>query len=282
MTKRWLIPLVGAALAACAGPKLPTTARGEVVLTIRGQVKHGPFILQRSDLAGLPRAGFRAVDPATGREARFDGVALVPFLARKLEAVDGGDTILVVAADGVTLPTPAGLLRQYRPILADQVDGRPAPLQLAWPNLDQPGLGADPRAGLWWLRPVVALELVAWERSWGRALRPPPGLGEEARLGAGHFLLRCAACHRLHGAGGERGPALDGAVGRLGEARFVRWAQEHAGLPEQVGSAMQPREAVSAQVAAFVAASALAGPLDLDEPVTPPQKPKDRTQPAGR
>ena len=43
---------------------------------------------------------------------------------------------------------------------------------------------SDPRifrAALWWTGPLEAIEVVAWDRTWGRALRPPPGSSDEAR-----------------------------------------------------------------------------------------------------
>jgi hypothetical protein len=273
MTKRWMTGLaaVGALAAACGGARLPTTARGETLLTVRGQVKGGPFHLGRLDLAALPRAGFRAVDPASGREARFDGVALTRFMGL-LEATDRADTLILVGQDGMAVPVPAGLSRQYGPILADQIDGQAAPLQLAWPNLDQRGLDADPRASTWWAHEVVALEVVAWERAWGRALRAPPGVSDEARRGAGQFQLRCATCHRLHGAGGQNGPALDGVVTRLGRPRFVAAVLGHRGWPERLGTELEGSEAVAAQVAAFLVASEVAGPQASDEPPPAPQR----------
>jgi hypothetical protein len=166
-------------------------------VTVEGKVKGGPFPLGRADLEALPRAGFRAVDPATGREARYDGVVLQQVLAEKIEAIEGADTVLIRTGGKEVLPLPPNVLRQYRPILADRIDGQPVAPQLAWPNLDQLGLQRDPRAALWWARQVVAVELVAWDRTWGRALRPPPGSSDAARLGSGQYALRCTPCHRL-------------------------------------------------------------------------------------
>jgi hypothetical protein len=257
---------------ACAGPRLPTKARGETLLTVRGQLKGGPFHLGRADLAALPRAGFRALDPATGREARFDGVALVK-LGSRVEVTDHAETMVAVAKDGTAVPLQAGLLRQYGPILADQIDGQPAPLQLAWPNLDQRGLDADPRAATWWAHEVEAIEVVSWDRTWGRALRAPPGVSDLARHGAGQFTLRCAACHRLHGTGGERGPRLDGAVSRLGQGRFVAAVVAHPGWPKRLGTELERAEDVAAQVAAFLAAVEVAGIAPADEQPPPPPNP---------
>jgi hypothetical protein len=266
-----MIAALGVLAAACAGPRLPTAVHGETVLTIRGQVKFGPFYLERKDLAGLPRAGFRAVDPAAGREARFDGVALREFVVRKLEPSEGGDVLLFVGRDGLTFPVSAALLRQYRPILADRIDGAEVPLQLAWPNVEQQGLDADPRAALWWVHQVVAVELVAWDKTWGRALRAPPGVADGGRLGASQYLLRCAACHRLRGVGGDRGPALDRAVSRLGADRFVAAVRAHPGWPERVGTDLARGEDVASQVSAFVAATELSA---MPPPEEPPPRPR--------
>jgi hypothetical protein len=280
MTKRSVevvTALAGMALlAGCSGARLPTKATGETVLTVRGQVKEGPYFLQRSDLAGLPRAGFRAHASGAPADARYDGVSLQRLLEERLRPTEGADTLVFVTKDGLTLPITGALIRQYGPILADQVDGRPVPPQLAWPNLDQRGLDADPRAALWWTGPVEVLEVVAWDRTWGRALRPPPGISDPARLGAGQYAMRCAACHRLHGLGGQRGPALDGAVGRLGLAGFVGATQRHPGWPARVGAELTSGDDVAGQVAAFLSAADLAGLQAVDETKPPASGPPRR------
>lgn len=274
MTKRWLKVLIALAGtgpgAGCSGARLPTRAIGETVLTVRGQVKDGPYFLQRSDLAGLPRAGFRARANGAAADARYDGVALQKLLEWHLQPIERADTLVFVTRDGLALPVTGALVRQYRPILADQVDGKPVPPQLAWPNLDQRGLDADPRAALWWTGPVVAVEVVAWDRTWGRALRPPPGSSDPARLGAGQYSLRCASCHRLHGVGGQRGPPLDGTVGRMGLAAFATAVQRHPGWPARVGAELVPGDDVAGQVAAFLSASDLTGVQPVEETVKPP------------
>jgi len=277
MTKRWVVlaaVAVGAGLAvSCSGPRLPATARGELLLTVDGKVRHGPFRLGRADLEALPRAAFRAVDPASGLEARYEGVALQPLFADALEAEPGADTILVRTEDKEALPLSPVLLRQYRPILADRIDGAPVAPQLAWPNVDQQGIRRDPRAALWWARKVVGLELMAWDKGWGRALRPPPGASDAARLGAGQFALRCTACHRLGKAGGERGPALDGAAARLGREGFVAAVRRHPLWQERLGTELAPGDDVAAQLHAFVEVVDLSGPSD--EPAQPePREPR--------
>jgi hypothetical protein len=279
MTKRWLRGGGGGALAAvslgvgCSGAHLPTRAVGETVLTVRGQVKAGPYFLQRSDLAHLPREGFRARAPGAAAEARYEGVSLRRLLEYHLQPVEGADTLIFVAKDGMAVPVGLGLVRQYGPIVADQVDGAPVPPRLAWPNLDQRGLDADPRAATWWTGPLEAVEVVAWARTWGRALRPPPGSSDAARLGAGQYGLRCGSCHRLHGVGGQRGPALDGTVGRIGVPAFVAAVQRHPGWPARLGPELAAAEDVAAQVAAFLAASDLAGVEAPEEVMRPAARP---------
>jgi len=276
MRKRWLLAAMTVALvspgAGCTGGRLPARATGEILLTVRGQVKDGPFELGRKDLAALPRASFRARAPGAAAEARYDGVSLLKIVGHELKPEEEADTLVFVTKDGVAIPLTGALVRQYGPILADEVDGAPVAPRLAWPNLDQRGLDADPRAALWWSGPIEAVEVMTWEKTWGRALRPPPGSSDQARLGAGEYLVRCAACHRLHGVGGQRGPALDGAAARLGAASFVAAVQRHPGWPARVGPELAPGEAVAAQVAAFLATSDQAGVQPAEEEVKPPAK----------
>jgi mono/diheme cytochrome c family protein len=272
MTKRWLVVLIGAAAAACSGPQLPRSASGPAVLAIRGQVRHGPFALGRADLAQLPRAGFRAVDPSTGKEARYDGVALQPLVYQKLERIEGADTVLVVTASKQAVPISPIILRQFKPILADTVDGQPAPLQVAWPNLEQQGIARDARAAAWWAHDVEAIELIGWDKTWGKALRTPPGSSDAARLGAGQYALRCASCHRLNGAGGQAGPALDGATERLGRARFVAAVRAHPAWQDRLGTELAAGDDVAGQVASFLSTVEASGPLPPEEPITPPRK----------
>jgi hypothetical protein len=238
---------------------MPAAPTGPAILVIRGQVRGGPFQLGRADLERLPRAGFTAVDPATGRTVRLDGASLRALLAGWLEPAGGADTLLVVTAAGVAVPLGPATLRQLDPILADRVDGAPAGLALAWPNLDRPGLALDPRAGSWWARDVVALELVAWDATWGRTFRAPPGARDAARRGANQVLVRCAPCHRLGSAGGGAGPPLDGAAGRLGPAGLEAALRRHPGWPERAGMELATPGEIAVDVAAFLAAEEASG-----------------------
>lgn len=259
-------------MAACSGARLPTKETGETLLTVRGLVRGSPNYLQRSDLEALPRERFRARPPGATTESTFEGISLRKLLEYHLEPVEGGDTLVFVARDGAAVPVTPGLIRQYGPIVADRLDGAPVAPRLAWPNLDQRGLDADPRAALWWTGPLEAVEVLAWNRSWGRVLRPPPGVDDGARLGAGQYLLRCAGCHRFHGVGGRRGPALDGAVARLGTGPFVAAVQGHPGWPSRLGTELTASEVVAAQVAAFLAAVDQVG-VPPPEGVKPAAKP---------
>jgi hypothetical protein len=276
MTKGSCAVVALAVAAACAAsPRLPASPSGPPLLAVRGQVRGGPFSLGRADLQRLPRAGFTARDPTTGRAERLEGISLRGLLSGWLEPAGGADTLLVITAAGVAVPLGPATLQQLDPILADRIDGAPAGLTLAWPNLQRPGLAADPRAASWWARDVVALELVTWDRTWGRTFRAPPGAGDAARRGANQLLLRCAPCHRLGSAGGEAGPPLDGAAGRLGPAGLESALRRHPGWAERTGMELATSGEVSADVAALLAAveaSGGAGALEAEAASEPPSR----------
>jgi mono/diheme cytochrome c family protein len=232
---------------------LPQHARGEPLLAVRGQVAGAPFALGRADLAGLPRASFEGVDPATGRSARFEGLALGLLLAERIERLAGADTAVIETGDGLRLALPLTWLRERQALLADRIDGVEAPLQLAWPNRAQPGLDLDPRGPLLWAHGVVAVEVIRWDATWGRALAAPTGAADPARRGAGEAALRCAGCHAVRGAGGRRGPALDGSVERLGVAGFEAAVRAHPAWPSHLGVELRPDAEVLAELEAFLA-----------------------------
>lgn len=257
----------------CGGARLPTRSLGETLLTVRGQVKAGPYYLSRADLESLPRERFRARPPGGAAEAGFEGVSLRRLLEYHLQRTQGGDTLVFVSRDGVAVPVGLGLILQYGPIVADRVDGAPVAPRLAWPNLDQRGLDADPRSAQWWTGPLEALEVVSWSRTYGRVLRPPPGSGDAARLGAGQYALRCAGCHRFHGVGGQRGPALDGAAARLGTEAFVAAVLRHPGWPARLGTELTSMEEVAGQAAAFLAAADQGGVAPPEELKPDPARP---------
>jgi len=260
--------LLAAALSSCLGPRLPIAPRGEQVLGVRGLVEGGPFALGRADLAGLPRSAFLGLDPATGREARYEGVALGLLVTDRVERQPGVDTVVVESADVLRLPLPVTLARERQVLLADRIDGAEAPLQLAWPNRAQPGLDRDPRGALAWAHGVVALDLVRWRATWGRALAAPVGSSDQARRGAGQYGLRCSPCHALHGVGGRRGPALDGAPGRLGLEPFLVAVRAHPGWTALLGAELTPDAEVLGELTAFLGAAEVAGEPAPQEPLS--------------
>ena len=156
-------------LAACSGPRLPRSSRGEPVLEVRGAVKHGPFRLGRADLAALPRRKVRGQDPVPGRLATWEGPSLAALVIERVELTRGADVAVIRTSDRRAVPVPLSLVRQLKPVLADRADGEPldAPV-LAWPTEEQRGLDTDPRAHAWWARGVVALELVNGYATLGR------------------------------------------------------------------------------------------------------------------
>lgn len=224
-------------VAGCSGgARLPLAAKGEPVLEVRGAVKNGPFALGRADLDAMPRLGVHGVDPGTATEAVWEGASVAALVAERVELLKGADTVLVRTADGAAIPIPLTLVRQLKPVLADRANGAPlATRVLAWPTLEQRGLGTDPRAPGWWAREVVAFELVDWQRTFASALATPVGAPDSARRGAGWYGERCVACHRMRGAGGSRGPDLTTVAARLGQAPFEALLERHPGWTTGVG-----------------------------------------------
>jgi hypothetical protein len=270
--KRGLLALL--AVSCAADPGLPARPTGAEVLTITAGVRGAPYRLGRADLAALPRGSVRAVDPADGRESTFDGVALVQLVRRMREAPPEPrkgrrraalpDTLVFTARDGRQLALSVTELNTYRPLLADRRDGAESALALAWPPAPRAGLALDPGREGRWLRDVTTLALEDGAvRS--RRLRPPPGVSAAARLGAGQYEQRCASCHRLREVGGSAGPALDGAVGRLGTGPLAALLERHPGMREQVGLELTPAPEVAGQVAAYLAAIEEAGPPPADD-----------------
>lgn len=228
------------AVAACssAGPRLPRTARGERVLEIRGALEGGPYVLGDQDLAAMPRHAVRGLDPVSGREARWEGTPLALLVSDRVGPKRGTDTVIVRTAEGSAVPIPLTVIRQLRPVLADRADGAPiATRVIAWPNLEQAGLPTDPRQGSWWARDVRALEIVYWQGTLGNALATPAGSPDRARLGSGEFAARCVSCHRLRGAGGERGPDLTRVADRVAHDRFLSLLERH---PQPATSGVEP------------------------------------------
>jgi hypothetical protein len=262
---------LGLAAAACGGSRLPRSPApgGPAVVEIGGMVKGAPFRLGRGDLAALPRRALRAVDPVTDREIEFEGVALSMVVADRLDLKKGADTLVVRTADREAVPVPLWIVRQFRPVLADKAEGKPLDaLVLAWPNVDQRGLDTDPRAFTWWTRGVVALDFADWDRSYGKALRPPAGASDAVRLGAEQYGMRCVGCHALRAEGGTRGPELLRASQGLDDGAFAQKVAAHRLWPQHHPELAPGPEAI-AQIRMFLRAVGAAGGA-ADEPAASP------------
>jgi mono/diheme cytochrome c family protein len=230
MRKLAVVPLLLVACSSSGGPRLPSRAQGEPVLEVRGALKSGPHALGRADLAALPQGTVRGVDPATGREALWEGVSLAAIVSERVELEKGADTVVVRTADGGAVPIPLTVVRTFKPVIADRADGAQiaSPL-IAWPSREQRGLESEPRATGWWARDVVALELVVWEATFAEALAAPEGASDAARRGAGWYGERCINCHELRGVGGARGPDLTTVAARLRPGALSALLERHPG-----------------------------------------------------
>jgi mono/diheme cytochrome c family protein len=281
MRKLSLLLLVLAAAGCSRAPSLPKGARSDGALELGGAVEGGPYFLGPDVLGKLPQRSIRGVDPETGRTATWQGTVLHELFAR-VKLLPGADTLVVFTTDGEAIPVPIWKLMEMRPVLADRADGTALPDRvLAWPNVEQPGLETDPRSREWWARRISKLEVHDWERSFGRALRPPPGASDDARLGSGQFGLRCVACHQVRGMGGTKGPELTFAGDRLDSVRFSAAVQKH---PHFAGDAARrsdsPAEQVLGQVWAFLRAVARSGPPVAEEPADEPREREEEPKPS--
>lgn len=254
-------------LAACSGaPRLPKNASGSPALTVGGAVKGGPFSLGRPDLEKLPRRAVRGVDPATGREAVWEGASVDELVSKRVEAQRGADTVLVRTADRAAIAIPLTLILQNKAVLADHVDGVRTSNVLAWPTADQRGIETDPRVALWWAHDVVALELVDSQRTFGPALATPDGAPEGARRGSTLFGDRCLACHRMRGVGGDRGPELTTVASRMRQGPFSALLDRHPGWRAARGD--DPGAEGASDMWTFLHAVAQAKAHGASEPVT--------------
>jgi hypothetical protein len=277
---------LAAALLACSGGK-PYVTRGEPVVTFEGKVEKGPAILGLTDVEVLPRRKFEALPPGKAR-ASFEGLALAPLLGDTLELAHDADTAVFRGEGGRAAVVPLVSIRQLRPVLADKVDGaavavwRPeaAPLQLAWPDLEAPGIETDPRVRWWWVGGVRKVELVNWLASYGKALRVPPGATDAARLGADVIATSCLSCHRLRGVGGTRGPELTAGLVRGDAGALASRLRLHLQRASGVASAPELAPASVGQVVAFLRAVELA-PRPEDEAKEPenPEPPAPLPEP---
>ncbi len=272
------------ALLACSHP-WPRPPSGDVLFSVDGKVERGPYRFGSGDLYDLPRRSFEAVPPfATGAAHRFEGVDVSELLGGPVELSPDADTAIFHGEKGIAAPVPLGALRQQRPVLAERADGAPmkalraasAPLQLVWPNLDQPGIDSDPRMVSWWVGAVSRVEVRSWVPTYGRALRVPPGSTDEARLGADVLSSSCIACHKVRGVGGSRGPELTESLLRGNVPAFVEVMRDHVRRTTSLSSAPSTTPAASRQVAAFLRAVAVAGNRADDEapPSTTPAPPR--------
>jgi hypothetical protein len=272
MRKSWIV--LGLLAACSSGPRLPTTAQGQTVLEVRGALTKGSYALGRADLEKLPRRILRGVDPTTGRAATWEGVSVVAIVSDRVDLAKGADTVVVRTSDRAAIPIPLTLIRQWRPVLADRADGEPLPVPvLAWPTLEQRGLETDPRADGWWARDVVVFELAEWQKAYASALAIPEGAADAARRGATWYGDRCIRCHRMRGAGGERGPDLTTVATRLGPGPFAAHLERHPGWTETTVERPGPEGAQ--ELWSFLRAVAASGPTPRPEPVT-----ADRAAPA--
>lgn len=261
--------LVVLSLAACSsGPRLPKTAEGPPALTVGGAVKGGPFSLGRAYVDKLPRRTVRGVDPASGREASWEGASVEEIVSKRVELLKGADAVLVRTADREAIAIPITLVIQHKPVLADHADGvRIAPNVLAWPTLEQRGLETDPRAILWWAHDVVGFDVVDSQKTFGPALATPDGAADGARRGSALFGERCIACHRMRGVGGMRGPELTTIAARMNQVSFATFLDKHPGWTGTGGD--PPGEQGAVELYAFLHAVAAAGPNAApQEPVT--------------
>jgi len=205
---RALTPTLLLLAAACAGPGLPRTPRGEEVLRVLGAVKGGPFRLGPADLASLRQETVRGVEPGQGRPVRYEGLDL-SVLEERVELTEEADTVVLRTADHRSVAVPLSLIRELKPVLASRADGVSLKGSVvAWPNVEHHGLTTDPRAALFWAKEVVSVEFVAWDKVYGRALYLPEGAPPSAVAGAASFGWLCLPCHLLRGTGGTLGPPL--------------------------------------------------------------------------
>ena len=265
------------AVASCGSPRLRPPATGDV-LAIAGRVDGAPFGLSPADLAALPRRTVRGVEPHSGREASFTGVDLAPWLGERLPLKPGADVVIFHGRGGYKAAVPLNAVRQTRPVLANEADGkaldqwepgsRPGagPLLLAWPDAEAPGLDSDPRQRWFWVRGVTLIEVAAWQEALGRALRVPLGAGGDSHHGSEVFATHCIHCHRLRNRGGEVGPDLTTYLSRAEEPRLARVLKGHLAAKSGLRGAPEPGPQEVKELVAFLRSVAIAGAQGPEEP----------------
>jgi hypothetical protein len=245
--------LLLSAVAACSSkpPRLPASAQGTALIEVLGAVKGGPHALGSADLERLPRLTIKGAEPRTGRVTEWEGNSVAALVSDRVDLKKGADTAIVRTAARAAIPVPLTVIRQLKPVLADRADGvRIATGVVAWPTAEQAGLATDPRAVSWWARDLVALEIVDWQRTYGPALAPPEDARDDARRGAGVYAESCISCHRVRGAGGQRGPDLSTVASRIHAESFVALLPTHPGWKER--RVRDGGEQASADVWAFL------------------------------
>jgi mono/diheme cytochrome c family protein len=114
---------------------------------------------------------------------------------------------------------------------------------------------------------VVAFEIVDWQKAFSVALAAPDGANDAARRGAAWYGDRCIQCHRMRGAGGERGPDLTTVAARIGSGPFATLLGQHPGWRPPAGDPADPQGAE--ELWTFLrAVAAAAGPGAKPEAVT--------------
>ena len=281
--------LLATSLLACSSAR-PFPTRGQPVVSFEGKVERGPHVVGAEDLKTLPRRAFPATTPSGGAPARFEGISVASFLADRVELKREADLAIFRGEGGMAAAVPLVSIRQLKPVLADTVDGAPvtgwrkeaAPLQLAWPLQEWPGLESDPRLRWWWVGAVTKVELASWTATYGKALRVPPGASDAARLGADVLATSCMSCHRVRDMGGTKGPELTTAV--AGEPKaFTTAMRDHLRSASGQASAPETPPAAAGQVLAFLRAIELAARPDdeVKEPERPEAPPAVPSHPRG-
>lgn len=293
---RTFLAALASALAACAPVRGPKPPEAEISLAVEGKVDGGPLYLTRAAAERLPRRSVRSRDPSTGREVRFEGVSLADLLSGEARPERRADVAIFRTRGGEAVLIPLVRIRELKPVLADRADGKPlaewareakVPAEawmLAWPNVDQPGLDSDPRARWWWASGVTKMVLESFLATYGKAFRVPAGAPDEARRGAEEAQVHCAACHRVRGAGGERGPELTDALKGMEPAAFAASVRPHAlarGLPPGPGGeeALLRIASFLRSIHASVTPAAADEPGEAEEPPEPERRPTNPVMP---
>jgi hypothetical protein len=248
--------LLAATLLTCAGPR-PHPPKGEVILTVDGAVEDGPYRFGRDDLPQLPHRAMQARAPGASEDARYEGLPVVPFLSDHVSLESGTDLAVFHGGGGEVAVLSIPALRQTKPLLAyhkDPQSHETASFDLAFPNLDEPGIDTDPAVASSWLPGVDRIEMRRYSTSYGRALRVPLGAKDEARLGADRITNSCLRCHALRGVGGTRGGELHDLGIERDPALFSAHLKEHLRRLESDSPGARVGEGALREIVAFLEA----------------------------